>query len=96
MNQKPIPGLGAPMPVPIHGEARVRTWDMVQEVDGMLPPDFKDWPASVTEKIYEGVELLATRIGLPLRIMHAHCEKEPEGTIFAHVIVQYIPMYVQQ
>lgn len=89
-----LPGLGLDLE-PIHGERQVRTWDLVQEVSGPVSGPFPDWPNSLKDQIFAGMAALEQRVKLPLQVTHAHCEREPEGNWFVHVIVQYIPQYVR-
>lgn len=53
---------------------RIRTFEIVQYVDGGLEGDINSWPSNLQDKIYAALDTKAKEVELPLAIVASYCD----------------------
>lgn len=75
---------------------KIRTFEIVQYVNGYLPGNIDDWPANVQDTILAALERKANEIELPLKIVNSYCDEDIDvlpglgRRYFIHVVASEI------
>lgn len=62
----------------------LRTFEIVQYVDGYIEGTFNDWPANIQDAIFAALEWKSKQVGLPLAIVSSKCDHDPDIDDTAH------------
>lgn len=77
---------------------QLRTFELVVNVSGAMDVPFDDWPSSIKEPILEALEKVSEREQMPLSIVHAKYDSDPDleegqiGKHYLHVIASEVVM----
>lgn len=52
----------------------VKTFELVQYVNGYLEGELKDWPANIQDAVMQALERKAREVELPLTIVGSYCD----------------------
>lgn len=79
----------------IYSPTKIRTFEIVAEVNGFLEGGVEDWPAQMQDAVYAALEAKAKQVQLPLAIVHSYCaidhgDTEAQDKPFVHIIASEI------
>lgn len=57
----------------MQSSGKIRTFEIVQEVTGILEGGFEDWPAQIQDQVMAALERKAKEVGLMLVLVGAAC-----------------------